>query len=113
MGQTVLSLQAALTLVVLTSGACGPSHSGEEQRSASVAASTPDTGDRLDEEQVVRMYRDVVPSTVFLASSYTTGGGPLVNSEGRVVGISTAMMVAHRISGLPFRWVSSKRSSWN
>ncbi|TKB88697.1 MAG: hypothetical protein E8D41_14910 [Nitrospira sp.] len=33
------------------------------------------SSDRLDEEQVVRMYRDVVPATVFLASSYTTGNG--------------------------------------
>lgn len=33
------------------------------------------TGDRPDEEQVVRVYRDVVPATVFLSSSYTTGNG--------------------------------------
>lgn len=35
----------------------------------------PPVGDRPDEEQVVRVYRDVVPATVFLSSSYTTGNG--------------------------------------
>lgn len=32
-------------------------------------------GDRPDEEQIVRVYRDVVPATVFLSSSYSTGSG--------------------------------------
>lgn len=35
----------------------------------------PPVGDRPDEEQVVRVYRDVVPATVFLSSSYSTGSG--------------------------------------
>ena len=53
MKRTILSLRAALILVLLTSAACGPSQSGEEQASTSVAAAAPDVI-TLSEAEMVR-----------------------------------------------------------
>jgi serine protease Do len=59
------------------------------------------TGDRLDEEQVVRVYRDVVPATVFLASSYSTGGGrsSTIGSGFIVDEAGTVLTNAHVVDG--------------
>lgn len=42
MGRAIFNRQAALTLVLLMSAACDPSHGGEEKTSASAAVSIPD-----------------------------------------------------------------------
>ena len=63
------------------------------------------TGDRLDEEQVVRVYRDVVPATVILASSYSTGGdrsstigsGLIVDEAGTVLTNAHVVDGAHTV----------------
>lgn len=59
------------------------------------------TGDQLDEEQVVRVYRDVVPATVFLASSYSTGGGrsSTIGSGFIVDEAGTVLTNAHVVGG--------------
>lgn len=59
------------------------------------------TGDRLDEDQVVRLYRDVVPATVFLASSYSTGGGrsSAIGSGFIVDEAGTVLTNAHVVDG--------------
>lgn len=59
------------------------------------------SSDRLDEEQVVRLYRDIVPSTVFLASSYVTGSGrsSTIGSGFIVDEAGTVLTNAHVVNG--------------
>ena len=58
-------------------------------------------GDRRDEEQVVQVYRDVVPATVFLSSSYATGSGrnSSIGSGFIVDEAGTVLTNAHVVEG--------------
>ena len=58
-------------------------------------------GDRRDEEHVVQVYRDVVPATVFLSSSYTTGSGrnSSIGSGFIVDEAGTVLTNAHVVEG--------------
>ena len=58
-------------------------------------------GDRRDEEQVVQGYRDVVPATVFLSSSYATGSGrnSSIGSGFIVDEAGTVLTNAHVVEG--------------
>lgn len=58
-------------------------------------------GERPDEEKVVQVYRDVVPATVFLSSSYTSGSGrnASIGSGFIVDEAGTVLTNAHVVEG--------------
>ena len=68
---------------------------------APAALSAGPVGDRPDEDQVVRVYREVVPVTVFLSSSYATGSGRTssIGSGFIVDEAGTVLTNAHVVEG--------------